>query len=56
MKLYMGKVFRGNKITSAMVLNGVVMGQLSNGRHFIVAARDLDRCTFKSTTPVAMAA
>lgn len=47
MKLYFGKVFRGNKITDAMVLNGVVMGHLSNGRTFIVAKRDLDKFTFK---------
>ena len=56
MKLYMGRVFRGNKIVSAMVLRGVVMGQLSNGRHFIVAARDLNRCTFKDAVPVVQAA
>lgn len=50
MKLYFGKIFRGNKIVSAMVLNGVVMGKLSNGRPFIIAARDLDKFTFVSTS------
>jgi hypothetical protein len=52
MKLYMGKIFRGNKIVSAMVLRDVVMGKLSNGRHFIVAARDLDKVTFAQTVKV----
>jgi hypothetical protein len=46
MKLYMGKIFRGNKITDAMVFNGVVMGHLSNGRTFIIAQRDLHKATF----------
>lgn len=46
-KLYMGKIFRGNRIVSAMVLTGVVMGKLANGRHFIISASDLGRATFK---------
>ena len=54
MKLY-GRTFRGNKIVSAMVLRGVVMGRTAptkthpNGRTFIIAARDLDKHTFTST-------
>ena len=55
MRIYMGKVFRGNKIVSAMVLDGVVMGRLSNGRHFIIAARDLNKATFRAQ-PLANAA
>jgi hypothetical protein len=56
MKLYMGKVFRGNKIVSAMVLRGVVMGKLANGRHFIIAAHHLDRATFKGPQSLPIAA
>lgn len=56
MKLYMGKVFRGQRIASVIVLRGVVMGKLSDGRSFILADRDLTRATFKDVVPVAQAA